>query len=97
MPTLEWMGKNKVVAYHRQVPYRVLDRVPEKSVLDSRGSDCGILFFLVFTDFSISVFRYCLFVYIFLVNVDFVINWNVSLQDFILTNFLPEDLIRIVQ
>ena len=45
MPTLEWMGKNKVVAYHRQVPYRVLDRVvPEKSVLDSRGSDCGILF-----------------------------------------------------
>ena len=36
MPTLEWMGKNRVVAYHRQVPYRVLDRVPEKSVLDSR-------------------------------------------------------------
>ena len=31
MPTLEWMGKNKVVAYHRQVPYRVLDRVPEKA------------------------------------------------------------------
>ena len=35
------MGKNKVVAYHRQVPYRVLERIPEKSVLDSRGSDCG--------------------------------------------------------
>lgn len=96
MPTLEWMGKNKVVAYHRQVPYRVLDRVSEKSVLDSRGSDCGI-FFLVFTDFSISVFRYCLFVYIFLVNVDFVINWSVSLQDFILTNFLPDYLGRIGQ
>ena len=44
MPTLEWMGKNKVVAYHRQVPYRV----PEKSVLDSRGSDCGILFFGIY-------------------------------------------------
>ena len=41
MPTLEWMGKNKVVAYHRQVPYRVLERVPEKSVLDSHGSDRG--------------------------------------------------------
>ena len=41
MPTLEWMGKSKVVAYHRQVPYRVLERVPEKSVLDSRGSDRG--------------------------------------------------------
>ena len=35
------MGKNKVVAYHRQVPYRVLERIPEKSVLDSHGSDCG--------------------------------------------------------
>lgn len=41
MPTLEWMGKNKVVTYHRQVPYRVLERIPEKSVLDSQGSDCG--------------------------------------------------------
>ena len=48
MPTLEWMGKNKVVAYHRQVPYRVLDRVPEKSVLESRASDCGILFFGIY-------------------------------------------------
>ena len=35
------MGKNKVVAYHPQVPYRVLERIPEKSVLDSHGSDCG--------------------------------------------------------
>lgn len=41
MPTLEWMGKSKVVTYHRQVPYRVLDRIPEKGVLDSNGSDCG--------------------------------------------------------
>ena len=37
------MGKNKVVAYHPQVPYRVLERIPEKSVLDSHGSDCGIM------------------------------------------------------
>lgn len=41
MPVLEWMGKDKVVAYHRQVPYRTLERIPEKGVLDSKGSDCG--------------------------------------------------------
>ena len=26
MPTLEWIGKDKVVNHHREVPYRVLDR-----------------------------------------------------------------------
>ncbi|MDN0056351.1 site-specific DNA-methyltransferase [Collinsella ihumii] len=41
MPTLNWMGKEKVVNHHRDVPYRVLERVPEKGVLDSCGSDCG--------------------------------------------------------
>ena len=41
MPTLNWMGKEKVVNHHREVPYRVLERVPEKGVLDSHGSDCG--------------------------------------------------------
>ena len=41
MPTLNWMGKEKVVNHYRDVPYRVLERVPEKGVLDSRGSDCG--------------------------------------------------------
>lgn len=41
MPTLNWMGKEKVVNHHRDVPYRVLERMPEKGVLDSRGSDCG--------------------------------------------------------
>ena len=41
MPTLNWMGKEKVVNHHRDVPYRVLKRVPEKGVLDSHGSDCG--------------------------------------------------------
>lgn len=41
MPTLNWMGKDKVVNHHRDVPYRVLERVPEKGVLDSHGSDCG--------------------------------------------------------
>ena len=41
MPTLNWMGKEKVVNHHREVPYRMLERVPEKGVLDSHGSDCG--------------------------------------------------------
>ena len=26
MPTLEWIGKNKVINHHQQVPFRVLDR-----------------------------------------------------------------------
>lgn len=41
MPTLDWMGKDKVIGYHRQVPYRVLDRIPTKSVLASDGTDHG--------------------------------------------------------
>lgn len=41
MPTLNWMGKEKVVNHHRDVLCRVLERVPEKGVLDSHGSDCG--------------------------------------------------------
>ncbi len=41
MPTLDWMGKDKVVDYYHQVPYRILERIPDKGVLDSYGSDCG--------------------------------------------------------
>lgn len=41
MPTLEWMGKDKVIGYHRQVPYRVLDSVPAKGILATDGSDRG--------------------------------------------------------
>lgn len=41
MPTLDWMDKEKVITHHRDVPYRVLERVPDKGVLDSRGTDCG--------------------------------------------------------
>lgn len=26
MPTLEWIGKDKVVNHHQEVPYRVLER-----------------------------------------------------------------------
>lgn len=41
MPTLDWMGKEKVITHYRSVPYRTMVRVPEKGVLDSRGTDCG--------------------------------------------------------
>ncbi len=41
MPTLNWMGKDKVVDYYHQVPYRTLVRISEKGILDSHGSDCG--------------------------------------------------------
>lgn len=41
MPALEWMGKDKVIGYHRQVPYRVLDRIPDKGVFASDGTDRG--------------------------------------------------------
>ncbi len=41
MPTLDWMGKDKVVNHHRDVPFHVLERVPDKGVLDDIGSDCG--------------------------------------------------------
>ena len=41
MPALNWMGREKAVNHHRDVPYRVLERMPEKDVLDSHGSDCG--------------------------------------------------------
>lgn len=43
MPTLDWMGKDKVVNHHRDVPFRVLKRIPEKGVLDDAGSDRGNL------------------------------------------------------
>lgn len=41
MPTLDWMGKDKVVNHHRDVPFRVLKRTPEKGILDDAGSDRG--------------------------------------------------------
>lgn len=41
MPTLDWIGKDRVVDYYHQVPYRILNRIPDKGVLDSRSCDCG--------------------------------------------------------
>ena len=27
MPSLNWIGKEKVINYHQEVPYRVLDKI----------------------------------------------------------------------
>jgi adenine-specific DNA-methyltransferase len=35
MPTLNWIGKKAVVKHHKDVPYRLLEPVPELSCGDS--------------------------------------------------------------
>ena len=35
MPTLEWIGKSKVINHHQDVPFRVLER---KYSFDENGS-----------------------------------------------------------
>lgn len=35
MPTLEWIGKSKVINHHQEVPFRVLER---KYSFDETGS-----------------------------------------------------------
>lgn len=41
MPTLEWIGKDKVVNHHQQVPYRVLDRKYSFDEAGQRDEDNG--------------------------------------------------------
>lgn len=41
MPTLEWIGKNKVVNYHLDVPYRVLERQYSFDVNGIHAEDNG--------------------------------------------------------
>lgn len=41
MPTLEWIGKSKVIAHHQDVPYRVLDRVYSFDKDGAHKSDNG--------------------------------------------------------
>ena len=36
MPTLEWIGKDKVIKYHQEVPYRILDK---KNTYPANSSD----------------------------------------------------------
>ena len=38
MPTLEWIGKDKVINHHLDVPYRVLER---KYSYDEAGQACA--------------------------------------------------------
>ena len=39
MPTLEWMGKAKVIAHHQDVPYRVLEHVYDYGSQDESAED----------------------------------------------------------
>ena len=41
MPILNWLGKDKVINHHQQVPYRVLEPQYTYGQADSAGSPCG--------------------------------------------------------
>ena len=43
MPTLNWIGKEAVVKHHKDVPFRLLEPVPELSCGNNHGSDSGNL------------------------------------------------------
>lgn len=43
MPTLNWIGKEAVVRHHKEVPFRLLEPVPELSCGDNQGRDSGNL------------------------------------------------------
>lgn len=39
MPTLNWIGKEAVVKHHEEVPFRLLEPVPELSCGDSESGN----------------------------------------------------------
>lgn len=41
MPTLGFVGKDRVAVHAREVPFHVLERVAGKGVLDEHGTDAG--------------------------------------------------------
>ncbi len=41
MPTLEWIGKSKVINHHQEVPYRVLERRYSFDVAGQHDADNG--------------------------------------------------------
>lgn len=43
MPTLNWIGKDAVVRHHKDVPFRLLEPVPELSCGEAHGADSGNL------------------------------------------------------
>lgn len=43
MPTLNWIGKDAVVRHHKDVPFRLLEPVPELGCGEAQGADSGNL------------------------------------------------------
>ena len=43
MPTLNWIGKEAVVKHHKEVPFHLLEPVPELSCCENQGRDSGNL------------------------------------------------------
>ena len=43
MPTLNWIGKDAVIKHHQDVPFRLLEPVPELSCGENHGADSGNL------------------------------------------------------
>ncbi len=43
MPTLNWIGKDAVVRHHKEVPFRLLEPVPELGCGEAQGADSGNL------------------------------------------------------
>lgn len=43
MPTLTWIGKDAVTKHHKEVPFRLLEPVPDLSCGDNHGQDSGNL------------------------------------------------------
>lgn len=41
MPTLEWIGKDKVINHHQQVPFRVLERLYSYDLNGKQNKDNG--------------------------------------------------------
>ena len=41
MPTLEWIGKDKVINHHQEVPFRVLERRYSYDEAGQHGEDNG--------------------------------------------------------
>lgn len=43
MPTLEWIGKSKVVNHHQEVPFRVLERQYSFDEMGKHTEDNGVI------------------------------------------------------
>lgn len=58
MPTLEWIGKDKVVNHHLDVPYRVLERQysfdQNGQHIEDNGSDNMIIHSLIFMEWAMN-------------------------------------------